>query len=306
MAISLGPKLGLLFNANINEAYYDAFRPFLQAIDALVQANVINASTVVPPVSPSNGDAYLLIATPSGAWSGHQYAIAVWDTQVTNSGTNTTNPQWVFYEPNPGWIVWNVATTSFLGWTGSSWSNAPFGGGANFPVNTDITSMTGLTNVPTLGDPTTPFSIVNAGAPTQTCVFTFVGSTSGGVQTVWADTNHSTTVSGAGIGTGGITCSGEITTGSLNVASGITSNLYSNATPGQSSIFSNNGGAQDTLIIGGGGTGSLLGLLGFQNYFTQTTIGAAGGASALPATPLGYLNVDYNGTIVAIPFYHRV
>lgn len=36
----------------------------------------------------------------------------------------------------------------------------------------------------------------------------------------------------------------------------------------------------------------------------QTTVGAAGGASALPATPLGYFRVsDYTGAIVAIPYY---
>lgn len=37
---------------------------------------------------------------------------------------------------------------------------------------------------------------------------------------------------------------------------------------------------------------------------TQTTIGAAGGATALPATPLGYILVNLGGTgTVAIPYY---
>jgi len=37
---------------------------------------------------------------------------------------------------------------------------------------------------------------------------------------------------------------------------------------------------------------------------TQTTVGAAGGASALPATPLGYLNVTLpDGTAAVIPYY---
>lgn len=35
----------------------------------------------------------------------------------------------------------------------------------------------------------------------------------------------------------------------------------------------------------------------------QTTIGAAGGASALPATPLGYLKVSINNFTVAVPYY---
>lgn len=47
------------------------------------------------------------------------------------------------------------------------------------------------------------------------------------------------------------------------------------------------------------------GLLGFDSeYFTQTTVGAAGGASALPATPRGYLQFTApDGTICVFPFY---
>lgn len=50
---------------------------------------------------------------------------------------------------------------------------------------------------------------------------------------------------------------------------------------------------------------SVLGqaLLGFTNYPTQTTVGAAGGASALPATPTGYIPVSIGGTSRLIAFY---
>jgi hypothetical protein len=36
---------------------------------------------------------------------------------------------------------------------------------------------------------------------------------------------------------------------------------------------------------------------------TQTTVGAAGSASALPATPTGYIRVLVNGATVVIPYY---
>jgi enamine deaminase RidA (YjgF/YER057c/UK114 family) len=36
---------------------------------------------------------------------------------------------------------------------------------------------------------------------------------------------------------------------------------------------------------------------------TGTTVGAAGGASALPATPTGYLQVVIGGTTYKIPYY---
>ena len=40
-----------------------------------------------------------------------------------------------------------------------------------------------------------------------------------------------------------------------------------------------------------------------STYPTQTTVGAAGGASALPATPTGYLRVQVNGSEMAVPYY---
>lgn len=43
--------------------------------------------------------------------------------------------------------------------------------------------------------------------------------------------------------------------------------------------------------------------IGFLGVPTGTTVGAAGGASALPATPTGYLTVSIDGTDQKIPFY---
>jgi hypothetical protein len=39
---------------------------------------------------------------------------------------------------------------------------------------------------------------------------------------------------------------------------------------------------------------------------TQTTVGAAGGASALPATPRGYLEIMVDGVACVVPFYAKV
>lgn len=48
--------------------------------------------------------------------------------------------------------------------------------------------------------------------------------------------------------------------------------------------------------------------LAFENTSTQTTVGAAGGASALPATPSGYWRISVNGgvSVVKIPYYTDV
>lgn len=44
-------------------------------------------------------------------------------------------------------------------------------------------------------------------------------------------------------------------------------------------------------------------LLYYLNPLTQTTVGAAGGASALPATPTGYLRIALNGVERVMPYY---
>lgn len=36
---------------------------------------------------------------------------------------------------------------------------------------------------------------------------------------------------------------------------------------------------------------------------TQTTVGSAGGASALPATPTGYIKIEIAGTEYVVPYY---
>jgi hypothetical protein len=47
----------------------------------------------------------------------------------------------------------------------------------------------------------------------------------------------------------------------------------------------------------------ILGDLTLASPTTQTTVGAAGGASALPATPTGYLTVMLGNTPYVIPYY---
>ncbi len=49
------------------------------------------------------------------------------------------------------------------------------------------------------------------------------------------------------------------------------------------------------------GTGNVLDLTGTSQ--TQTTVGAAGGASALPATPTGYMKVRVGGTSRVVAYY---
>ena len=323
MAISFGPKLGLLYNALIGESYFDSLRLFLQSVDQLINGSVINATQVSPPTSPNPGDAYLLIGgTPGGAWTGQAGNIAVWDAQLTNSGTNTVVPGWVFLVPKAGWTVWNIATTTLSVFNGTSWG--PVGSGANFPTNTDITSLTGIPNTTistagylysdgTLADTSqiTPsgwawgntagnFDANTGGIFLANQAFTGTGYT--GIGLAVQNSSGVTTVVGAGqISTatiGSITINNTGTTnagGTLRVGTGTvgTPALIQSFATGQrisiGPLGSINTNPQSVTNNSGTSTPTTgVGLLSFgANYFTQTTVGAAGGASALPATPTG-------------------
>lgn len=56
----------------------------------------------------------------------------------------------------------------------------------------------------------------------------------------------------------------------------------------------------DTLTVNG--TANIIDQIQFNQF--QTTVGAAGSASALPANPTGYIRIlDYSGQPFVIPYY---
>lgn len=265
--IAFGSKLGLLTNASIGQAYFDELRQFLQAIDQIVQMSILNATTTSPPSSPNPGDAYLLLATPTGVWTGFVGYITWWNTQATTSGGNVQVPAWEFILPEPGWIVWNVATATLLVYNGSAWN--PIGSGSvSFPIIVDD-GGTGASNA---SDARNNLSAAQSGINSDiTALNTITAATTTGGQA------GLTITSPGGNGT------------ALTATNGI--NVVAITT---------NGGVLPAYIqCIGNIQGQTLTLTGA----TQTTVGAAGGATALPATPTGYLIITISSTQVVIPYY---
>ena len=95
------------------------------------------------------------------------------------------------------------------------------------------------------------------------------------------------------------TIAGTTASQTINIATGANS-----ATSGLTNINIGtgalSGGATSTIQIGSTSNTTSLRL----NLPTATTIGAAGGASALPATPVGYITVNISGTNYKIPYYN--
>lgn len=78
------------------------------ALEALVSGclNILNT----PPVSPSEGDRYIITTTATGAWLGKEKYLAEF-----------LNGIWVFYPPFLGAIIFNIADTSFYYYNGTDW-----------------------------------------------------------------------------------------------------------------------------------------------------------------------------------------
>jgi hypothetical protein len=133
MSDSYGPNLGKLINALTGDTYDVDFRFFLRAIDVLVQCAVISKTLAAPPGSPANGARYIVAGSPTGAWSGHANAIAVW----TTDNPATPGGLWEFYAPNFGWLAPNLADGLVYVYSGSAWA-ALAGGASTFVALTDV------------------------------------------------------------------------------------------------------------------------------------------------------------------------
>ena len=120
MTLSVGPNLGLQVDGVLGEEHYDELMAMWRGLDVLVQCRVISTTLATPPASPADGDAYIVAASPTGAWVGHDAKIARWSTVVS---------AWEFFAPKSGWTVHNVADTQDYGFDGSAW--VADGGGAS-------------------------------------------------------------------------------------------------------------------------------------------------------------------------------
>lgn len=87
----------------------------LRLLNSLVQPTALSV-TSTPPGSPSDGDAYIVGGSATGAWSGHDHTYAVYYAYTTT---------WYFYTPRGGFRIWNVNTSSFYYYNGSAWGAEP-------------------------------------------------------------------------------------------------------------------------------------------------------------------------------------
>ena len=82
----------------------------LSAVDALLHPAVEALEATSPPTSPEIGQSWVIGSDPSGAWSGHAHALAIW-----------TEGGWRFHAPAAGMGVTVRPTRMPASWDGTRW-----------------------------------------------------------------------------------------------------------------------------------------------------------------------------------------
>jgi len=81
----------------------------LNRLDGLVLLSIEDRDLTTPPGGESNGDCYLVKATGTGAWAGHDGEIAIY------------YDGWLFATVEEGWRLWIRDENLFVIYNGSTW-----------------------------------------------------------------------------------------------------------------------------------------------------------------------------------------
>jgi hypothetical protein len=106
----------------VNEAFY--------RIDALLNSGVIDKDLATPPGSPTQGDVYIVAASPTGDWAGKAKQVAYFD-QI-----------WRFIAPNEGLMLWVRDEDKRYLYDGAAWVIIEAGSGGGGGGSGDMLAAT--------------------------------------------------------------------------------------------------------------------------------------------------------------------
>lgn len=102
----------------------------------ILQTGVISVALNTPPGSPTQGDTYILGASPTGAWAGRAHCLAGYfgTGWVFVPGVDSTGTAIAMGARHEGLSVWSKADNAVYIWSGSAWAAAS--GGMTNPMTT--------------------------------------------------------------------------------------------------------------------------------------------------------------------------
>ena len=107
------PNLALPYIAAAQAQKHVTHNEAIRALDAIVHLSVLDKDLGTPPVSPSDGQRYIVAAAPIGAWTGNAGHIAAFQ-----------DGGWLFYPPAAGWVAWIADEGRLYAWSGTAWITA--------------------------------------------------------------------------------------------------------------------------------------------------------------------------------------
>ena len=105
------PRLALPFIMPNQAQKHITHNEAIQALDALVQPAIESRTLTTPPATPLAGEAWIVPAAATGAWSGHTDEIVAFQ-----SGA------WSFHDPAPGWQVYVKADKTQYVFDAGAWT----------------------------------------------------------------------------------------------------------------------------------------------------------------------------------------
>jgi hypothetical protein len=106
-------NLGLPYIAAAQAQKHVTHNEALRKLDTMVQLAVLDSTLTTPPGSPAAGDRYIVAASATGAWDGHDAEVATWVDGV-----------WEFTAAEPGWLAFDIGAEAILVWLDGAWTPA--------------------------------------------------------------------------------------------------------------------------------------------------------------------------------------
>ncbi len=132
--MSATARLNLPYIAPLQAQKQVTYNQAMAALDQLVQPAAISRTTLMPPVSPDEGDTYIVAPSATGAWSGKDGKFACW-----------LSGAWSFRTPANGWLAYVTDAAELAVCQSGAWSSFVTTGGAAL-VKLGINVAADLTN----------------------------------------------------------------------------------------------------------------------------------------------------------------
>lgn len=143
--MSTSPALGLPWIASQQDQPEVSHNEALLLIQALL-VGVLGLQNA-PPGSPAAGDSYIVGTAGSGAWTGHDNQITIWDGSSWKfvPGYTTAGAVIPMGATHEGIVVWRKDSNALWVWTGSAWADANTAAGGPYVAKAGDTMTGSLT-----------------------------------------------------------------------------------------------------------------------------------------------------------------